>query len=372
MLILDQILEKSRAEGNPVPDQIVAELIHTGQMDAVNQLLRNLVHNDQAIPPTLPDNIEDWLRNNASLPDWVDLGRIDRASDFFMKNGVAISLILATAALVQCYAGIKGVKTLTYTYRLGQNPYQRIAETGQFVILAISPGGLTAGGKGIKAIHKVRFIHAAVRHLISRTGKWAEHELGEPICQEDLLGTLMSFSYVVIHSLRMLGIHVSMQEAEDYIYFWRVVGEELGIRPDIIPETMAEAQAVTESIARRHHGPSREGVHMTKALIDMHVNLIPGERFDGIIPALIRHLVGDQIADWMEVPKTNWGFVMKKNFLLTGILESSVINKLGMSLLNKEVFNISGYNRAPFEIPTQLQEAWQLQALHLGTHGGIA
>lgn len=330
-----------------------------------------MVRNDQHIPAALPDNIENWLRDNASLPEGSDMERIDRASQFFMENGVAISLILATAALVECYAGKKGVKVLTYTYRLGQNPYHRVAETGQFVILTMSPGGLAPYGKGIKAIHKVRFIHSAIRHLITRTGKWQHQELGVPICQEDLLGTLMTFSYVVIRALRKLGIHVTERQAEDFVYFWKIVGEELGIRPDIIPETMAESQAVAETIKRRHHGPSPEGIQMTKALLDMHADLIPGERFDGIVPALIRHLVGDEVADWMEVPSSNWSFLLQNKLMMSGLLESSVVNKLGMSLLNREAFEMSGYRRPAFEIPTELRQAWQLSSVKLDPKGGL-
>ena len=371
MRYTDEVLERLRLEGDPVPDRIVDELARDGQIEAVNAILRQLIQNNQVVPEELPDNIEFWLRDEAGLPAWADKERLDRASALFTEHGVTISLILATASMVECYAAQKGVKVLTFSYRLGQNAYRRVAETAQFVLLAMAPGGLYADGQGVRAIQKVRLMHSAIRHLIRRTGRFDEAAYGVPICQEDLLGTLMAFSYVVIRDLRRLGVQVSEQEAEDYHYAWRVIGEMLGIRPDMIPVDMAEAEELTEAIARRHFGPSPEGVQMTRALLEMHADAIPGKLFDGIVPALVRHLVGDQVADWMEIPHSRWEEVVKYHKQVGGMLDSlqrnsdvvrNVVNRLGMSLMTRQAIALTGYQRAAFEIPTQLRQVWGLEA----------
>ena len=36
--------------------------------------------------------------------------------------------------------------------------------------------------------------HAAIRHLVSASGRWDTAGDGDPICREDLAGTLVSFS----------------------------------------------------------------------------------------------------------------------------------------------------------------------------------
>ena len=68
---------------------------------------------------------------------------------------------------------------------------------------------------------------------------------------------------------------------------------------------MEEAIELEKMIKKRHHGPSPEGVQMTRALLEFHADLIPGQMFDNIIPALIRETVGNKIADWMEVPHSS-------------------------------------------------------------------
>jgi hypothetical protein len=368
MLYTDEFLEKLRMEGDPVPDRIIDELFKNSQIGSVNDLLKRFMHNDQEYPEDLPDTIEFWLKNTASLPEGVDLARIRNATDVFQEHVIAITFLLATSSLVNCYAARKGVKVLTFSYRLGQNAYRRIAETGQFVLHILAPGGLESGGQGIKAIQKVRLMHSAIRNLVQKTGRWDEKENGLPICQEDLLGTLLTFSVVIIDGLRQLGMKVTDKQAEDYLYFWKIVGIMLGVRKDILPGTILEAKQLEEMIKKRHHGPSPEGVQMTRALLEFHADLIPGEMFDNIIPALIRETAGDEIADWMEVPHSNWEGLMKFKELMGFFLDSdysgffgSMVNRLGLALLKRQSLVMTDYEYTPFLIPTELQKAWGIE-----------
>lgn len=368
MLYTDDFLENLRMEGDPVLDRIVDELFKNSQVGSVNDLLKQLMDNGQEYPKELPDTIEFWLKNTANCPEGVDFTRIRNATDLFREHGIAITFLLSTCSLVNCYAARKGVKVLTFSYRLGQNAYRRIAETGQFILHIMAPGGLESGGQGIKAIQKVRLMHSAIRHLVLKTGKWDEKENGIPICQEDLLGTLLTFSIVILDGLRKLGMKVTKQQAEDYLYFWKIVGIMLGAREDIIPETIAESKQLEKMIKKRHHGPSPEGVQMTSALLEFHASLIPGEKFDNIIHALIRETVGDEIADWMEVPHSNWEKLMKYKVLMGFFLDSdytgffgSMVNRLGLALLKRQSLAMTDYEYTQFLIPTELKEAWGIE-----------
>jgi hypothetical protein len=368
MLYTDECLEKLRMVGDPVLDRIMDDLFHNSQVGSVNELLKRLMHNDQDYPEELPDTIEFWLKNTAHCPEGVEWARIKNATDLFQEHGIAITFLLSTSSLVNCYAARKGVKVLTFSYRLGQNAYRRIAETGQFVLHILAPGGLESGGQGIKAIQKVRLMHSAIRHLVQKTGRWDEKENGIPICQEDLLGTLISFSIVIIDGLRQLGMKITDKQAEDYLYFWKNVGIMLGVRKDILPETIQEAKQLEEMIKKRHHGPSPEGVLMTRALLEFHADLIPGEMFDNIIPALIRETAGDEIADWMEVPHSNWIKIMKFKELTGFLLDpdytvffGSMVNRIGLAILKRQSLAMTDYQYTQFLIPTELQKAWGIE-----------
>lgn len=366
----DEVLESLRQVGDPVPDSIMAALAEDDLLPEVNDILSELMRNYHPIPEELPDSIEFWLRDTAHVPEWADMARLHRASDFFVEHGMAISLILSSSALVTCFAAQKGVKSLTYSYRLGHNTYRRIAETCQFVLLVLAPGGLDEGGEGIPAIQKVRLLHSAIRYMILQKGDWNRAELGMPICQEDLLGTLQTFTGIVIRDLRKLGKRISQQEIDDYLYFWRVVGEMMGIVPDMIPCTLADVEACANAIRKRHWGPSEEGVQLAKSLLDMQTKLIPGTLFDGLAPAMIRAFVGDQVADWLEIPHSRWEAVIRhkdKFGKFMDILDrksgriADFADRKAFDLLSRQSIAMNGYQRAAFEIPESLRTAWKTE-----------
>lgn len=367
-----ELLDSLRLISDPAPDYLIAELVETGQLDNVNRILRELITNNQTIPAALPDHFENWLRETDKLPVGTDTARLERAAQFFVEHGVTIALILATASFIECYAAHLGVKVMTTTYRLGQNPYRRVAETAQFLILVMKPGGLTNGnGEAIAAIQKVRLMHCAIRHYILQSGQWDVKLRGEPICQEDMLGTVACLSYVVLDCMTKLRIDYTQQEAEDYIYMWRIVGEMLGCIPEHLPNTVAEAKELTEAIRRHAHGPSEDGRAMAQALVEMHAGVIPGQMFDGLAPALMRYLTGDTVADYVGLPRSHWDGLIKDGPALAHFLDSlddgsgvlaDLVDKIGLSFINRKAFELSGYQRAAFTIPTSLRDAWELSS----------
>jgi hypothetical protein len=72
----------------------------------------------------------------------VEPERIQRARDFFHRNGLIISLILSIAALIDCFAAKKGDKVLVKTGILERKTYIRLVETAQFVFNIMEPDGL--------------------------------------------------------------------------------------------------------------------------------------------------------------------------------------------------------------------------------------
>jgi uncharacterized protein (DUF2236 family) len=363
-----ELLDSLRQEGDPTADAVIDELARTGEIRAVSKVLRHLLDNDQAIPEELPASVSRWLEDTASLPASADDARLERGADLVLDHGPQVAMILATASLVSCYAAYPGVKVLTFSHRLDQDPYRRVGETAQFVLTVTNPGSLKPGGKGIRKIQKVRLLHASLRHLIRNSDRWHEAAWGVPICQEDLLGTLLSFSDTVVKSLRRLGVRVSDQEAEDYLFLWRVVGEMLGLRPDVLPRDMEAAAEGTDAIMRRHYQRSEDGVMMTRALLEMHANSMPGPKFAGVAPALLRFLVGDEVCDMMEVPHTNWDRVMTLNRRLGRFADlaqsapglSSFVNMLGAMILNQQAVKMAGRRSASFAIPVpaEMSQRW--------------
>jgi hypothetical protein len=379
----DALLDRMRELGDPLADGPVAALLERGGVDAVNAMMQTLVRVDQPVPEEMPDEIRAYLVETLPLPDWADMGKIKRGQQLFETWGLEIACCLFCASLPSAYAAAKGVQVLYLTARLATDPRRRVMETGQFLIDVGNVGGLDENGKGRRAIQRVRLMHAAVRHLIKARneltpGMW-HPDWGTPINQEDLAGTRMSFSYVFCEPMRRLGVRVPAEDVEAYLHLWNVIGHLLGVRDELLVHDIADATALVDAIRRRQFEASPQGQELTRALLELMDELTPVHRLDGTIPPLIRHLIGDETADLLLIPKSdladhlgplariaNWFFVHVLGQIERDLpryqLASRMAAPFGRDLLDTGLKLERGGDRAPFDIPDHLARTWDILA----------
>ncbi|HSU61714.1 MAG TPA: oxygenase MpaB family protein [Bryobacteraceae bacterium] len=368
LLWSDSLLDPMRQRGDPLADAVVSELFAGGDIAAVNGLMKNLIVNEFPVPENLPAIVRDYLTKTDSLPDWADPALIKAGEQVFWRFGPQLVVILNTYALPYCYVGKNGVQVLALTTRLLTNPTRRILETAQLLVDVMQPGGLTtAQGRGRRDIQKVRLMHAAVRKLAPMAPGWAA-QYGLPVNQEDLAGTLMAFSWISLNGLKKLGIAVPETDQEAYLHCWRIVGYLLGIREEMLPKDMTSAEALSMSIARRQFGPCPEGQEMTKALVGMLGNVVPGDLFRHVPPMLIRYFLGEQWAGWLGIAESPWTEMAVAPLRLLGMQASDILNdskaaralaeKFGHLLIGAIVYIDRGGNRPSFTIPAELRQQW--------------
>ncbi|BBZ46137.1 hypothetical protein MPRM_34180 [Mycobacterium parmense] len=372
-----------RGLGDPLADAPVAAVLEGGGVDAVNALMRTLVRVDQPVPEELPAEIRAYLVETLPLPEWADPALIARGQRLFETWGVQVAACLFCASLPSSYAAAKGVKVLYLTARLDTDARRRVMETGQFLIDSLNAGGLDENGKGRRTIQRVRLMHAAVRHLIKARneqapGMW-HADWGTPINQEDLAGTLLAFSYVFADPMRRLGVRVGARDMRAYLHLWNVIGHLLGVRDELLVRDVPDAAALVDAIRRRQFSASPEGRELTRALLELLDELTPLRRLDGTIPALIRHLIGDETAEQLGVPEStlaerpgplaraaDWLLVHAlgrvERDLLRYHLMSRMAPTIGRDLLGALFTMERGGERAPFDIPDNLARNWDLLA----------
>ncbi|HEX3784960.1 MAG TPA: oxygenase MpaB family protein [Pseudonocardiaceae bacterium] len=360
-------LDELALEGDPLADQVITDLVATDSIAAVNAVLAHLRANDTPIPADLPASVREYLITTDNPPDWADPDRIARAREFFIDDGVDVASVLSYGAMVNCYAQPRSSRVLRLTHGLDQ-PHRRLSETSQFVLhmMARDPFGST--GAFVPTIQKTRLIHAAVRHFVTGSPEWDATKDGVPICQQDLLGALLIFSVQVIDGMRRIGVEVTETEAADYYYVWRVTGAMLGIRPDIIPETLEEAIRVNAELVEAGYGPSPEGIALTKGLLDLYEQLIPGRMFDGVVPAMVRQVVNPEVADWLEVPYSRgWTGLVKAATGLMRLAERAedssklargILDRAGHLLLVGSVRTLTSGESTTLSIPADLHDHW--------------
>lgn len=286
-------LDAARQCGDRAADAVIERLGR--DVWAMNVLMQGCRVNSQPLPERLPPAARDFFEQHSALPRWFDRGRILAAQRWSKQYLLHIVTALFHAALPSAYAAERGATVLLATGRMATDLERRVNETARFVVDVLAEGSFEPAGTGIRSIQQVRLVHAAVRRGLCDRHPWPE----VPLNQEDQLGTLLTFSVVVVRAVRRLGVTVSNAEADGFLHLWRVAGALLGIEEALLPVDFASAEALATRIAERHFRASAAGQQLTRALIegiDAHV------RIPGITHYLVHRLAGHRVAELLGVP----------------------------------------------------------------------
>ncbi|WP_224242737.1 oxygenase MpaB family protein [Hyalangium gracile] len=364
-------MDSMRERCDPPADEAVRLLFQKDQVPAANALMKQLVVNENISLEMLSPPLRDYFQRSGQLPSWADMKLVQQGEELFGRYGPHIIVALFCASLPSCYAAAKGVRVLHLTARLETDPARRIMETAQMIVDVMTPGGLAQGGQGLRSAQKVRLMHAAVRHLIHRSGHW-NPAWGQPINQEDMAGTLLTFSTVVLQALERMGCELSETERRAYYHAWRVVGHVMGIDERLLPEQLEHGLRLMERIQRRQYAATPEGRTMTKALLGMMEHILPGNLFDGMPATLTRQLVGNTTADLLAVPTADWtrlllgplkvlGWVSDEAVDFQGPRAAKLVGMLGRRLTEGLFWMNRGPERVPFRLPTTLRQSWDVR-----------
>jgi len=300
------------------------------------------------------------------------------AAELYGTWGVEIGAALFCASLPTAYAMGNGVQVLQITARLQTDTKRRIMETGQFLMDVSSPNAFEPDGAGFRVIQKVRLMHATVRHLISEhlarpdrdaasVPKW-DPKWGTPINQQDLAGTMLSFSMVPALILPKIGIRLNKSELDAYVHRWAVISHLIGLKDDLLPRSAEEGELLTVAIEQLQFQRTAAGIELTTALIEMMEQLSPGKVFDGIPHSMIRHLSGNEIADALNVRgySLTWKLLSLPRHILGFILGdmakhhrlSRMAAPFGRDLLSGMLAHELDSSPAKFAMPVELENRW--------------
>ena len=278
--------------------------------------------------PGAPAAMRDLLDEVAEIPAWVDWPTCDRGGEMLMRVGVLGGAVLGSQSLVLGYASPAGNKPLVLSGRLKEQALKRLNETARFVQAVCRPGGMRPFADGWQITVKVRLIHAQVRRMILRSGKWDDSAWGSPVNQHDMAGTTLLFSIAIMDGLRKLGVRIDSEEGERYIHLWRWVGRVIGVDHALLPVSEQDARRLADLIAATMAPPDQDSRDLTKALFDAAWEgaVTPKQRRDAARRVLFgttlcRALVGDEMADQLHVPRNTFRYAMPMVRRLVGGVE---------------------------------------------------
>ena len=294
-------------EGDPVADDLFADpatrAAHMKQLRAA--LATGAAASDDA--PAVRAFLADMTDSLADV-DWELVARARRVilSIPILDHSVA----LGPGSLTNTYSSPAIATVLTATGRLVDGALRRLTDTRNWLYHLYFEDALKPGGGGFEHTGMVRAMHAFSRaqHRIRGDGN---HDFGEPINAIDMLRTWFDFTYVPYRGLDGMGYSLSTEQLHDVYGFWRAVGGLLGIPADLLEglDDHESSQPMVEAITAVAGTPNADSRALVGALVDavsQQLGLVlglPVEPLRERTEAQIRMIHGDQIADWLEIPR---------------------------------------------------------------------
>lgn len=358
------LLDAARTRTDPKADDVVARLFAAGTVEAANAAVKHLFQTDAPMPADLPAPLKDFYDDVYPVP--LDPAQMRLAQGLFARAGWEVATGLFCSALPQAYAAGFGAHALAQTQSMvrdDQKLVQRIFETAQFLFDVLAPDAFGPDGRGLRATQKVRLMHAGVRYLIRNRTPWDAAKYGQPLNQEDLAGTLMTFSVVILDALRTLGVTVSEEESRAWLGAWRTIGGLLGVELQLIPTDVADGQELMEAIRDRQWRRTDDGRRFGAALVGMMQGYFPGALLDGIPVSLIRTLAGDGCAEVLQLPPadlTEWlvdlALVLGHAVPAGPPAQQAFFAWVRQTLMKAEIFQSRGWKDAAFRLPPALTD----------------
>jgi len=297
----DELLNGKRSLGDPPVDEFIKNVF----ADNAKKLQLQQWLSTKADPEhfalfkaAYPD--VNFITQASDLPQWADPKLMKAGSVFFAVHAEMIMSLLGLLSLPYCYTAANGAMVLYLSELIRKQTTKRLYDTAIFVWEVMAPDAFSKHGNACQEILKIRIMHAAVRHYTLQSNKW-DDSWGLPINQEDMAGTNLSFSLIVMRGLRMLGFKVSPQEQTAFMHVWAVIGYLIGLDKDLIPENTKIAQILDRSIKDRQFCASIPGKELTQSLTDHILKVNKSSATADDILGLMRYLLGTEIADMLSI-----------------------------------------------------------------------
>ncbi|CAN5198302.1 hypothetical protein BH09BAC4_BH09BAC4_20760 [soil metagenome] len=307
----NELLQQYRQQGDVPADAVIAALVAAEGPTGLRSLMTWLADTTNMQPVSQHPAVQDFFVQQAKLPVWADMDRMKRGMAFFKKHAQQIGLTLGFYSLPYSYLGANGAQVLWLTERIKNDTARRLQETGEWVFAVNNPREWETGNAIARTL-KIRLIHAGARWFSLHSKRW-NTDWGFPINQEDMAGTNLTFSYLVLLGLRKSNVVMTEQEEEDYLHHINVVDSLNGVVDELIPTNLREAYNLNYAIAKRQFTSSEAGIGLTRALLNAIATQIvqagtgksgftQPETIRNLAAAEMRFFLGDRYANWLGIP----------------------------------------------------------------------
>ncbi len=306
-------LDAFRELQDPLADQVIDKYFPANK-DSLLLHLSSLAQNNDVLPDDAFEELKALYNSIQQTSKSIKSEDLEKGQDFFDTYASDIMLLLGFLSLPYCYTAAYGAEVLVQSKRILEDPARRLMDTASFVFDVTNRRAFEADGRALVSILKIRLLHAASRWYVNQSDHWDSGKKGKPINQEDMAGTNLSFSLVVIRGLRKLGKFIEPKKAFDYINYWNKIGLLLGLDPELTPETNKEAFYLEKQIRFRHFRTSEAGLQLTSSLYKYYEKAVIDSPLEGLVKPFMIHLLGDKVARQLGMEISNYDRIVFKPY----------------------------------------------------------
>lgn len=283
----------------------------------------------------------------SSHPDWFDPKLAEIGAIAYRRYPLMLIWLLRNVALMAGYSIPALSLPLIQTGALTNDALPRLMRTYAY-ILAVSEHPqsnmsahndrkpidqvLDIGSEGWRQSIRVRQIHTLVRQNLLKgkltgaaglipeaaqhhnpDGSWNRDYWGLPINQTDMIATHLQFSLLIMRGLQLLGARISKEEAQGILHLWNLASYWMGVDLNRLPKDEAACWEWLYTYLSIQQLDFKMGRPLAKALHDLPRQLMGEDnrrgRFVEMVNASVtRTLVGDDVGDGLELPKSKIRF----------------------------------------------------------------
>lgn len=353
-ILLAQIVEGYDI-GDPIADKLAADGIRFAK-----PLQQHII--DSKIDNALTDNpsFVALTEQFGAHPDWYDPKLAEIGAIAYRRYPLMLIWLLRNVALMAGYSIPALSLPLIQTGALMHDALPRLMRTYAY-ILAVSEYPqlktnhkhapisqvLAIGSEGWRQSINVRQIHTLVRQNLLKgkltsadgviadndqhhnaDGSWNTDYWGVPINQSDMIATHLQFSLLIMRGLRILGARISAEEAQGILHLWNLASYWMGVDLQRLPKDEEACWEWLYTYLSIQQLDFKMGQPLAKALHDLPRQLMGEDnrkgRFVEMVNASVtRTLVGDDIGDGLDLPKSKIRFGVLSSIPILFALDSA-------------------------------------------------
>ena len=294
----------ARQQSDGLADRAIASYFEDRPRAEWKAAWQAVERNGDRNPSSLPKPFADYLQELEVWPSWANPALFEEGQCVFGCYAMEILSMLGLYSLPYCYAGADGAKVLYASEQIRTNPGQRLLDTADFVMAVMDPKGWSPEGKGIRALQKVRLLHASIRYHLLKQG-WDSAAHGVPINQTDMAGTNMAFGWIALRGLWKLRLSLTRDQMVAYLHTWKVLGYWMGVDEAYLSDDPDVLRKWDEEIATTQFRASKEGRTLTHALLKYMKQESPIPGFSLLSERIMGNLLGAGVAPMLGLQAQN-------------------------------------------------------------------